>query len=520
MNRGVGDVASVRPGRVQLAQAAALFALWTAGQAYAQPTVFFDGAGDTVIRRTDPGNDGPFDELLHNLPDIVEMRLGRFTPTSPHIDRFAGNWHATGEFVRFDLVLAGVINPPGKVEFDDDDPDYEPFLYGPNPVFGYIEFDLDADENTGGEYDDHRHRYLGNIGRFGGVPAIPYYVDRVALSNNDVNDILAMGPFCEKSGEEFHIKLDEEIDNIEVKVERPNGNSGHFEAGEIWWVRGRYLHRAHAFDDYTFSCIDQPDRYKPLVYLRYAHSEQTDQTTISLVFPRTNVGAAALSGPQTQVQSNDGCDFNQASFVECLTDLKFSATFADPLDMQQPEFQFIAGWAAKTPANHLEPANWRATALVGSAYDTFQSFVTNAVYTDAWPSVLPGDFTGDGLIDAADDTAKVDYITLFDGHPSFDTDGDNTNLQLVWPNFSRGFCVFDVEYQGVASAAAVLLGDMDINLVVDYDDVDDFILGILQPSVYTDTHNGEAPITRGDMNLDGVLDGADFQPFVDALLGP
>lgn len=491
------------------------FAL-AAGGAGASPVVFNDGAGDAVIRRTDPGNDGPFDPVLHRLPDIVEMRLGRFEPAEPHIDPFLGIWTETGEFVRFDMVLDGLINPHDG--HDDDDFIYEPFRFGPNPLHGYVEFDVDADENTGGDYEDQRYRYLGNVARFGGVPAEARFAGRAALCDRDLSSPLAVGPFCEFSGEEFHITFEEEIDYVIVMLERPGGDPWLFEAGEIWWIRGEFFHRAHAFDDFTISCSDDPDDYEPDVYLRYAHSEATDQTTVSLVFPRTNVGAAALISPLTQPQPNDGCDDNQVSFLECLTDLNFSASFADPWHQQQPQFQFLAGWASKTPSEHLDPAQWRVTALVATAYDSFQSFSTNAIYTDVYPNVVPGDFTGDGIVDEADDVAKGLFVAEHDGDPAYDADATAGNGQLVWPNFARGFCVYDVDYVGLVEAGLLLLGDMDINLVVDAEDVDDWLQGLFEPGVYQDTHGGADPLLRGDMNQDGAMDGADLQAFVDAIL--
>src|SRR5260221_3003279 len=130
------------------------------------PTVFSDLIGDAQIRRTDAGCLGPINPNTQRLPDIVEIRIGRFAPTAPQIDLFAGVWGPTGGFMRLDLVINGLVNPPGPLAYGESAV-YQPFRYGPNPIYGWIELDMDGNENNRGEVESPELRYLSNVNRFG-----------------------------------------------------------------------------------------------------------------------------------------------------------------------------------------------------------------------------------------------------------------------------------------------------------------------------------------------------------------
>ncbi len=62
-------------------------------------------------------------------------------------------------------------------------------------------------------------------------------------------------------------------------------------------------------------------------------------------------------------------------------------------------------------------------------------------------------------------------------------------------------------------------GDLDCSGDLTIDDVGPFVLALIDPAGYVSTYPG-CDISRADMNLDSLEDGADIGPFVDALLIP
>lgn len=483
-------------------------------------TVFlFDPIGDVVMRRTDLGNIGPFDPKTHRLPDIVEMRLGGFAPISPQVDLFAGEWSDNGGFMRFDITFVGLINPPGPVNESDTLPMWMPYQYGPHPVFGYIEFDMDANENTGGELANPQGRYLGSVARFGGVPQESRFINRVAIDRLAFDNNVQTPPLCDRSGEEFHLVFrGEEIDEINVIVERVGGNPTIFEAGERWLLQGQFFHRAHGFEPHAFQCQSLPGRYMPIVQLQFEHFESTNRTTVSLVYPLTNAASALIQGGGTQVQPNDGCPGNQNSIMEALVDLRWSAINATPWDQTRPEYQLIAGWASNIVPEYLDPSLWRVTCLVGSAYEQQQGN-SRFVWSDIWPNVTAGDFNGDGLVNELDETMLLQYVLAFDGHPEIDDDGVNGSIQIHY--FARSAILYDVNYDGRVDegdlSPVTVLGDMDVNGLVDVNDIEPFVMAVLDPELYDNVY-GVPALSRGDINQDGLLDGLDLIEFVHLLV--
>jgi hypothetical protein len=63
-----------------------------------------------------------------------------------------------------------------------------------------------------------------------------------------------------------------------------------------------------------------------------------------------------------------------------------------------------------------------------------------------------------------------------------------------------------------------LLGDMDGDSDVDFDDIDDFVLGLNNPSQYESSF-GVPPEVRGDTDMDGDMDFDDISGFVGILSG-
>jgi hypothetical protein len=488
--------------------------------AWPDPTILADRVGDAQIRRTDTGCIGAINPNTQRLPDIVEMRIGRFAPTAPQSDLFAGTWGPAGGFMRLDLVVSGLVSPPGPLGYGDS-PLYQPFRYGPNPIYGWIEIDMDSNENTGGEVDAPALRYLSNVTRFGGLPQQPYIAGRCAIDFTGVyNKNFSVQPYTERSGEEFHVALQgEEIEQVHVLVESLNGNPSIFEAGETWIVEGRLFHRCHGAEQFTYQCADRQSVYKPETQMKYSHDAVADRTTISLVYPLTNAASALILG--TSLEPMDGCDGNQNSIAEALDDDTWAATQASSVDRLDPKFVLLGGWQTENYNNYLNPNLWRITALVGTAYGVQPADGSRYIWTDVWPDVRRGDFNGDCKLDTADRTLLLNYINQHDGVPLFDDDGSpinhclQTHYRCTYPS------LYDTDDNGLICANDVLLGgDMDVSLSVNIADIPDFVQALVDPALYTSTHGGIEPLLRGDMNCDGVLNGADIQLFVTTLLSP
>jgi hypothetical protein len=66
--------------------------------------------------------------------------------------------------------------------------------------------------------------------------------------------------------------------------------------------------------------------------------------------------------------------------------------------------------------------------------------------------------------------------------------------------------------------AESLLGDSDCDGDVDFDDIDDFVLGLNNPQAYEDIF-GVPPELKGDIDGDGDLDFDDIDDFVGILSG-
>lgn len=493
--------------------------------AQAAPNVFVDGAGDTVLRRTDDDCDGFFDEMAHLAPDLVEIRLESFTPDMPNIDPFTGQADENGLFVRIDVIFNGLVNPPGPIGYDDHTPEYEPAVYGPNPVMGYIEFDVDGNEDTGGEDQYPELRYLSNVARFGGVPDEPRFADRAVTGKESIDSDVTTAPYFEASGEEFHLAmLGEEVDSIDIIQEAPGGNYDVFEAGEIWWLTGSFFHKAHAYDDFAVLCGSGGGDYKPEVVIQFAHDTLNNETTVSLVFPKTNVGGAQLISPTANPQSHDGCDDNQYSIKDVLRDLYVGAAFADPGDRNEPAFRFIAGWEFQSNVDlYLDPSGWRVQGLVGTAYIPAPVDNDELIWTDVYPNPVQGDVNGDGTADGADEAAVAQYIALRDGQSEFDTDGDPMNESVAIYQWGWRFSVYDLNYDGLVDHLDVngsfLVGDMNLDGLIDGRDIGPFVLALLDPTAYQSQFPDANPDVIGDTNDDGALGIDDLAGFQSLLLG-
>jgi len=486
------------------------------GQAGGQaPPLHLDEVGEALIRRTDPGAMANIESPPRTKPDILGFQCGNWeAPDAPNYP-YDGVWLNSGEFLRFDAHFVGLLNPPGPLALID--VKYAPYQYGPNPLFGYIELDVDQNVNSGGEVSFTEHRYLANAARFGGKPAVLRYMNRFATEGVHLDRIIFTPPYVERSGEEFHLALlgDHILQHFEVLG---NGDTM-FDANETWIIRGPLLHRAHCFEQ--FSSAGGNGVYQPVVDLRWQHQSAGDVTTLTLVYPLTNAASARLRGDPA-IEPMDGNAGNQNSIEEALTDLMATVQAIPQGDPRRlsPAFPLIAPWENQVPSTYLGAESWDDTLLVGMAYPVPQPSGALFAWTDCQPGPLIGDFDGNGRLNPNDSGMLNNYIAAKDGGPE-DADGlINGSVRL--PDFGSNFSVFDVNYDGAVNVqdkmAVVVPGDANGDFAVDMLDVAIFVQTAVLPS-------GQQPgpptmnlYLRADFNQNGMIDGGDTQKFVEALL--
>jgi len=435
----------------RLASLLACGLLCFAGAALAsdEPRVYTDPRGDAVLRRTDRGADG----LVHPLagrPDVLRIVYGGWQTNTPVGNPYNGSWRDARDtnLLRIDLDFDGVVNPPGPIDLRGEG--YDPYRYGMNPLYGYVEFDLDSDRDTGGEIDDVRNRPLGNVSRFGGrfEDSIG---ERAAVSAFDFDGNLLTEPLVERSGEEMHLAFCSCSPITVNPLNDPTPDT--FDAGDTWIVTSRFLRRTHAFSRYSAAFGGSaPGEYDPMVSLLFRHDVQTDQTTVSLVYGLDNSGAAALRGEAVQpIDLNAG---NQTSILEMLNDIRFAAMRTSDPGIGTP-FDLLREWRDNNHAEldeFLRADSWTALAIFGTAY-AVQEPEALFVWSDVAPKFNFGDCTGDGFVTYGDVQNLQAAIGRTDG-TAFDADGQpNGQTRLI--EFGVNFALFDLNYDGVMNSLDV-----------------------------------------------------------------
>ncbi|MCC6285365.1 MAG: hypothetical protein IT439_08705 [Phycisphaerales bacterium] len=465
--------------------AGALAALAGTGLCAAQNSaVHTDPAGDAALRRTDLGNDGAVPP--GHLPDVLEVRLSGWLPGSI-ADSFSGAT-TPGDMAhvfRLDVVFAGLVNPSGPVGLGGEG--FDPLLFGPKPLVGFFELDIDDEKNTGGELiGEATQHVLANVARFGGVP-YDSDDDRVATSAEDYDFVFSSDPQFERSGDDFTLVLCGcETPQI---VGRTGGNQDDvFEEGETWVVRGRFFERARGYapasgvfggSDFGF--------YDPVVNLRFSHSIADDRTTVSLVFALDMSGAATLTGqPQQAMDSIIDLGGNHASIEEAVADLINAAgqSWSDPVRA------YIRDWRDRDSDEHLDPTDWKVQFIVGTPYAAEAESLY--AWTDAGLDLTPGDFDGSGDVGPPDRAGFDAALAELDGCPSDGDGAPNGRFQIV--DFGYNFSLYDVNADGV----------------VDCQDVDD-----CPATCPGDLSGASDPNDPGYGVPDGSVDGSDFFYYLD-----
>jgi len=95
--------------------------------------------------------------------------------------------------------------------------------------------------------------------------------------------------------------------------------------------------------------------------LRFSHDVDADETTVTLVAPLDQAGAALLLDEPQQPANLDVSD--HSSIAEAMLDVIETLKFKNPPD---PSATLAAGWAGADPHAFLDPTQWTATALVAA----------------------------------------------------------------------------------------------------------------------------------------------------------
>ena len=430
--------------------------------------LWLDSAGDAVLHRTDLGNDG----AVHPqgvMPDILSISLCGWVAVDPVNDPYTGTTieGESASLFRLDMTFAGLVNPPGRVFGGSPDP----FVFGPSPLLGFLDIDVDDDEETGGELgSDAETRYLANIARFGRVPEGDIE-ERVARSRDDIDNDFYTEPQYERTGADFSLVLCG--CSLPTIVSQDGNQDSLFDAGETWILQARFFERSRGYLD--ASAVfggSAPGLYDPNINVRFSHDIQTDTTTVTVVWALDMAGAAQLAGqPEQPIDLNVA---NQASIVEALADIIQGANVGG---FSGPGWDLVEEWEGEDAEDSLDPTEWEITALFGMPYlDQAEGF---SVWTDTAGDETFGDFDGDTLVTPLEEDLIRQAVYAADGTSS-DADGVKDGVWTL-QNPGYNFSLFDVD------------GDM----IVDYADI-----GSLR-----------AP---GDFNWDGIVNTQDFIAYLGA----
>jgi hypothetical protein len=465
------------------------------GVALSNPTVWLDPADDAVVRRTDPGNNDPI--TTGNIPDLLLVSLVPWEPYDPVTDPYTGQQvdPANSHMFKLDIVFKGLMNPPGPV-----DPagfNHNPLEFGPNPIYGHINIDVDGDD-TGGVLDNAAYfvRYLANSARFGSLPGNPINA-RAAITGDDVDYDYDTPPQTERNGVDFTISMCG-CSTLQI-VEEGGDGDGIFDEGETWIISGRTFMREFGYKEACDSYFGSDDGlYDPFTETRFSHSTVTDMTTLTLVFPLDMTGAAMLTGEPEQPIDLDVS--NHVSIVEALDDVIYGA---GKVGLPYPVRDIIDGWRNRDPFDYLDVTQWNVTFLVGTAY-TSPDVMAVFAWTDIGFDNAYGDVDGDGTVDSVDETIVVNTIYADDGGPD-DEDGEvNGSVDLI--NFGPYFSLYDVNGDGYIDigdeAVYGPLADMDGDGTVESQDFVMFLNAFVAGDL------------AADINRDGVVNSKDFSRYL------
>jgi hypothetical protein len=402
-------------------------------------------AGDAIARRTDSTNSGA---LLANqmLPDLTNISLQRWNTYTPTTDPYTGTevGGSSANLFRLQLTFAGLVNPPGTLGLGGQA--FAPMEFGDAPVYGYVELDIDDESDTGGESPSYAVlRPLGQASRFGGR----FYGsigDRQAESAADLNQPWTQQPQVCRSGTDFSLVLCGCFPVTVVSKSDPGAAT--FGPGQTWVVRGRFFQRAGGYAAASLMTGGSwLGAYDPLVNVQFKHDVVGNTTTLTLVYPLTQAGAAMLSGGAVQPSNTSAAD--DTSISEGAADLIASSTRPGLTGLT---YELIRRWSSASVSDATNPRRWNVRAMVGTTYPNQEDGLY--VWSDVGPNFLRRDVSGDGMLSSQDRMDILDEIASRDGG-AYDADG-LVNGAVVLPGYGGNFSIFDVNGDGSVDA-------MDLN---------------------------------------------------------
>ena len=476
--------------------------------AFADPyyVEWLDFPGDHTIRETD--SVGPQHFNVNALPDLLSLRISAWEATDPANDPYTGEEvdPAIAHLFKVDLVVNGLLNPPGPIGLGVSP--FDPYRFGDRPIYGFIEFDLDGNIDSGGELESTAmFRFLGNAARFGGLPTGEIGA-RTAKSASDYDGVFQTAPQFERTGAEMAFVFCGCF--APTLIEEIGDDDGIMEFGETHIVRGRFLERMQALRSYSgvFGGSDF-GLYDPEIEVKFSHDPDFNRTTITFVYALDAVGAAALRGETAAPL--DSFVANQSSVHEMLRDIALTASgCCGPVFNDPAVFPLVFDWISPNFPNvplmeqellqYLNPTQWTATAIIGTTYDSPQTGLY--VWTDLGFNWQFADLNSDGASNTLDESLLEVTIVDLDGTME-DADGAQNGVVLI-ANHGENFNLFDLTNDGqiddddVSIYGMAQLADLTGDGFVDGAD-----LATLLASW------GNCSGCAADLNGDGVVDGVD-----------
>lgn len=392
--------------------------------------------GDAVVRRTDTGN-APIGQG-QTLPDLINISTQRWLPVDPAIDPFSGDViGGNAHIFRIQLTFAGLINPPGTLGLNEEP--YDPTRFGISPLYGFIEIDVDDDDDTGGEpFEAAALRPLAQASRFGGrfTGSIG---ERQAIDANDLTGSWHDEPQFARSGADYALVFCG-CYATEV-VFKSDTTYATFSSGQTWIVRGRFFQRSGGYTPASLmSGGTTLGACDPLVNVQFAHDVASNTTLVTFVGALTQHGAALLAGEADQ-PIDERCD-NHTSIAEGVSDLISASTRPGLSGLTR---ELISRWAGSSISDATNPRRWNLRAIVGTAATAPSDGLY--IWTDIGPGFTRRDMNGDEKVDSLDHDRIVSAIEELDGTP-YDADAAPNGVVII-PEFGAGFNLYDVNADGI-----------------------------------------------------------------------
>ena len=414
---------------------------------------------DRFVRPTSlsnpPGNILP--GAIH--PDILQYRIGAWYPFDPYGDLWQGEYDSEwGDYLRLDILLKEFHNPPGPTGGS---AGFDPLRYGPNPVYGIVEFDMDHYVNTGGDLGNEinpmgrpQDSFLSNAGRFGfRAWGDPLYSQRQSMEwlHSDPFYNFFLQPYVKRSGNDYMWFIDGVSPMNDPAIEKrcyspdlPCDDDDTFEPGEVWIFSGHFFCRGRGYAVQAFwdplqgspSGFYCPGPWFNPVQMAFSNDYVTHHTMISLLYPLTQ-----------SPMSENYLPSDSHSMTEALRGVNMAAYNYDMSALED----LIKDYRQQNSYVMLQPMSWNLRIMVGTTYNQESADGQMYVWTDNAPDHIPGDFSADEYINMTDTQMVYDFMVAHECNPNYDLDGICDNNSLTLPDTPKNFSTYDNNYDGVVN---------------------------------------------------------------------